>query len=614
MVCRRVRVVEYQKLLEPDEFFQYGRPQVEPPRFSVIFRLPLDALLIVLLSLTLIGVVAHFIAAFLYLPAFPPLPAKASTDCAYLQGAWNADNTVLHFFSVPYAVPPLAKPDEETMDVLREYLNVVGGKPSLRWNLPQALNSIEGCVLAHHDRCSFKRGRWTCDLRKPRPVAFCIQPTIDEKVELRDTERLFQSERCLQVDIATPIYEGVLRPVVVVIAGFQFLTEPMISPESQKAAFWPTDETIYHSDAVWVYLHYRLGIAGFFYNLTKPRSESKTDRKLSHENLALHDQLVGLRWIKVHIKQFGGDPDRITLLGISSGATSVLALMQMKNKNEKLFSQAWLSSGAVHWYSERDGTFRKSAVDTAFSDIASHHIGTHCIPLKPGIELEGWPGMGETWMNEADDEQLDRIAKMFYRFRIPTESQSLQSLKNLLGAAWKADLTFRSKAALSARFRQEFHLELLSILRFSCPQAWIISKLMGSQSIFYKILLDEPSGRGVPHAPGPGFMSNKIDTLPRRGAFHSLDMVILTGKFAKSQEAAQLKRSLRTFSDEFRKMFKAFIHGGDLDPKCKANPNDPHGCRINGVRTEKFADSKIITKLCAGIDWEKWISDIIVHN
>lgn len=190
-------------------------------------------------------------------------------------------------------------------------------------------------------------------------------------------------------------------------------------------------------------------------------------------------------------------------------------------------------------------------------------------------ELEGWPGMGETWMNEADEEQSDRIARMFYRIKIPTESQSLQGLKNLLGAAWKADLELHSKAANPMRFRQEFHLELLSIVRFSCPQSWIISKLMESQSIFYKILLDEPSGRNVPHAPGPGFMK-KTNPLPKRGAFHSLDMLILTGKFATSQEAAQLKMSLRTFSDEFRKMFKAFIHGGDLDPKCKANPKGMH--------------------------------------
>lgn len=430
MACRRVRVVEYQKLLEPDDFFQYGRPQVEPPRFSVIFRLPLDAILILIFSLTIIGIVIHLITAILYLPVFPPLPHKASIDCASLQGSWNADNTVLHFFSIPYAVPPLAKPDEETIDVLREYLNVLGGKPSLRWKSPQILDSIEGCILAQHDRCSFKRGRWTCDLSKSVPVHYCIQPTPDEKVELMDTKRLFKSEGCLLVDIATPIYEGVLRPVVVVIAGFQFLAEPMISPQSQKAAFWPTDEAIYQSDAVWVYLHYRLGIAGFFYNLTGPRSEGKTDRKLSHENLALQDQLAGLRWIKAHIKQFGGDPDRITVLGIGSGATSVLALMQMKNKSEKLFSQAWLSSGAVHWYSERDGSSQKVIIDKAFSDIASHHIGTHCIPLKPGIVSKSCE-LGEL------KQKLNKIPLQFFYSLVAKHFEE----RNLIGEFFSTDNT-----------------------------------------------------------------------------------------------------------------------------------------------------------------------------
>ncbi|VDN99825.1 unnamed protein product [Rodentolepis nana] len=387
MGCRRVRVVEYHKLLEPDHFFRYGRPKIEPPGIDLTFRLPLDKTLVFLIFLSAIGVIIHFTYAYLHLPPFPPLPVNATTDCAFLRGAWNAEQTVLRFYSIPYAIPPLAKPDEGTLDVLQEYFHTVGGKPSLRWKTPHKLIGFEGCILAHNDRCTFKRGRWTCDLSKPRPFSSCVPPRTEGRVESMNPEYLFQNERCLQVDIAVPLFEGSLKPVVIVIAGFQYLAEPMVTPDSPRPAYWPSDETVSDTDAVWVYLHYRLGLAGFFYNLTHTRSKSKDKQQLSHENFALKDQLEGLRWIKTHIKQFGGDPKRITVFGIASGATSVLALMKMKNKGEDLFQQAWLSSGAVHWHSERDKSRHVNIVDKVFGEIANNHIGTHCKPTSPGFVL-----------------------------------------------------------------------------------------------------------------------------------------------------------------------------------------------------------------------------------
>ncbi|VDO09775.1 unnamed protein product [Rodentolepis nana] len=234
-------------------------------------------------------------------------------------------------------------------------------------------------------------------------------------------------------------------------------------------------------------------------------------------------------------------------------------------------------------------------------------------------ELEEWTGMGDTWQRELADIQLERIALMFDRFKHLTEPRGVQGLKNLLGAAWKHDLLLQSTLAVPIRTQQQFHLEILSLIRFSCPQSYILSKLVNSKGVFYKLILDERSGRGVPFAPGPGFMKKNNPKI-KRGSFHSLDALILTGSFGNLQELGNQTKTPTTtkgfysFSNKLRSMFKDFIYGKKLDSTCKADHKDPFGCRINGARTERFSENKILTEMCAHIDWERWISDVIVHN
>lgn len=64
---------------------------------------------------------------------------------------------------------------------------------------------------------------------------------------------------------------------------------------------------------VFVTINYRLGTLGLL----------STGTKDYPGNAALKDQVLALKWIKLHISKFGGDPDLVTIMGYSAGALSV---------------------------------------------------------------------------------------------------------------------------------------------------------------------------------------------------------------------------------------------------------------------------------------------------
>ncbi|OWR53771.1 carboxyl/choline esterase CCE006a [Danaus plexippus plexippus] len=89
-------------------------------------------------------------------------------------------------------------------------------------------------------------------------------------------------------------------------------------------------------DVIMVTLNYRLGPYGFMC-LDTPEVPG---------NQGLKDQLLGLRWIKDNIESFGGDVNKITLMGESAGAVSVE--LHLWSQQEKLFNSVILQSGSVY--------------------------------------------------------------------------------------------------------------------------------------------------------------------------------------------------------------------------------------------------------------------------
>lgn len=82
----------------------------------------------------------------------------------------------------------------------------------------------------------------------------------------------------------------------------------------------------------------RLGVLGFLHH---PYLRGKDGESLM--NFGLRDQLEALRWVHANIEAFGGDPERITLVGESAGAMSICAHLASPVAR-KLFSNVIMES------------------------------------------------------------------------------------------------------------------------------------------------------------------------------------------------------------------------------------------------------------------------------
>ena len=95
-----------------------------------------------------------------------------------------------------------------------------------------------------------------------------------------------------------------------------------------------------YGDVIVASFNYRVGSFGFL----------STGDGIIKGNFGMKDQVMALQWIQDNIASFGGDPDRVTIFGESSGASSA-GLHSMSNNSEHLFQRAIYESGSpdTHW-------------------------------------------------------------------------------------------------------------------------------------------------------------------------------------------------------------------------------------------------------------------------
>ncbi len=145
-----------------------------------------------------------------------------------------------------------------------------------------------------------------------------------------------QSEDCLTLNICTGSKKtDRKKPVIVLFHHGDFAYGGSADPLMDGSSFIRT-----HPDVVGVSFNHRLGLFGFIDFSEVPGGEAYPDAL----NLGLLDQIAALRWIKENIAAFGGDPDRITVMGFESGAISI-CLLAACEQAKGLFRKAFVFYG-----------------------------------------------------------------------------------------------------------------------------------------------------------------------------------------------------------------------------------------------------------------------------
>ena len=136
-----------------------------------------------------------------------------------------------------------------------------------------------------------------------------------------------QNEDCLTLTIWSPGTEHGSRPVLVWLHGGAWISG------AGSLDWYDGARLAREGDIVVVGVNYRLGALGF---LCLPGVADGT--------LGWLDQVAALRWVRAHIAGFGGDPERVTVMGQSAGAASI-GLMLADEAASGLFQRAILQSG-----------------------------------------------------------------------------------------------------------------------------------------------------------------------------------------------------------------------------------------------------------------------------
>ena len=195
-----------------------------------------------------------------------------------------------------------------------------------RWAYPEIVTSWDGIYDATaYGNCSYQPRAFYNEEENPGKIFYYN--------EFRKGETYTYDEDCLFLNIWTPENADAdsKLPVLIYIHGGGY-TGGCAHEKHFDGPVWAKKGIIA------VTINYRLGPMGFacLPELTAEAGHSG--------NYGLFDQIAAIKWVRDNISAFGGDKDKITIMGQSAGAMSVQHLCH-SNLAKGLFRSAVMSSG-----------------------------------------------------------------------------------------------------------------------------------------------------------------------------------------------------------------------------------------------------------------------------
>lgn len=208
--------------------------------------------------------------------ASPPR-VRLSNNGGFVEGTRGKSGSDARYLGIPYAKPPIGEDG--------------------RWKKPMPLDA--------YDDDTYVRA-----MESGRPCFGRVVP---------GTEAALMSEDCLTLDIYTPSRQAAdLQPVLVYFHGGSLVEG---SSSAIQSAYMSTaiesPVRTFEDEAIVVSVNYRVSVLGFLALEVLGENQG---------NYGLYDCIESLRWIRKHIQDFGGDPNRVSIFGQSSGGSLVLAL------------------------------------------------------------------------------------------------------------------------------------------------------------------------------------------------------------------------------------------------------------------------------------------------
>ncbi|MEM2145918.1 MAG: carboxylesterase family protein [Candidatus Jordarchaeaceae archaeon] len=238
-------------------------------------------------------------------------PLVVGTNYGSVRGlVW--DSYTYAWLGIPYAKPPIGE---------------------LRWKAPQNPEPWSGILNA------------TKFPKAPMQVASVMGSFNEEEIV---NSSIIGSEDCLYLNIWVPKTSTgklpVNLPVFVWIYGGGNIAGQTAMPLYYGA------NLARKANAIVVTLNYRVGIEGWFYHPALRTGDALNDSG----NYGLLDIVKALEWVRGNIKNFGGNPNMITVAGESAGGMNIYSLLtspyvkqQYFDKGNPLFHRAIIESGGI---------------------------------------------------------------------------------------------------------------------------------------------------------------------------------------------------------------------------------------------------------------------------